>query len=400
MNDHLIDRPQYMERLHTVRDKELVKVLVGVRRCGKSKLLELFQRDLLRSGVKGEQIQHYGFDDLSNEALLDYRVLNTQVLEKLVPDRMNYIFLDEVQEVAAFEKVVDSLCKKKNVDVYITGPNAHMLSGELATLLSGRYIEVAVYPLSFAEYLPAQAASKQEAFSKYLDLGGFPYVTMIVDERTQKDYLDGIINTVLVKDVLSRKRRSDAILVEQLAKYLTDTSGSLVTIKKIADTLTSQGQKTTSETVLSYLTALQEAYLFYRADRFDIAGKRYLSINSKYYPVDTGLRRSLLGLKRPDFGHRLEGVVYLELLRRGYEIFVGNVGTAEIDFVAMRDGVTEYYQVAATVQDSTTYERETSRLKGIKDNYRKILLTQDEGYFNDNGIEQTNVLEWLLAERR
>src|SRR5574337_350123 len=272
-----------------------------------------------------------------------------------------------------------------------------MLSGELAPLLSGRYVELKVYPLSFVEFFNTLAGDKATVFQRYPEFGGFPYATEIPDELTYRDYISGIVNTVLIKDVLQRKQRSDATLVEQLAKYLTDSSGSLVTIKKIADTLTSMGQKTTSDTVSTYLSGFQEAYLFFRADRYDIAGKKYLSINSKYYPVDQSLRKVLLGNKRPNFGHRLEGVVYLELLRRGYQVFIGNIGEFEIDFVAQKNGVTEYYQVSLTVEDDRTYQREVRPFQSIQDNYRKILLTMDNGRYNQEGTEQLNIIDWLLA---
>jgi len=276
-----------------------------------------------------------------------------------------------------------------------------MLSGELATLISGRYIEIEVYPLSFAEYYShmeseSKNTDKTQLFGRYLDYGGFPFGVQISDDKTYKDYIDGIINTVLVKDVLTRKKLSNATLVKQMAAFLTDVSGNLVSVKKIADTLTSMGHKTTSETVLSYLDGFCEAFLFYQCDRFDVSGKRYFSVNSKYYAVDQALWRSLLGLKRPNLGSRLETVIYIELLRRGYEVYVGVVGKQEVDFVAKREGVTEYIQVAASVVDENTYLREVGSLKQINDNYRKILLTMDLGSYNDDGVEQINVMDWLL----
>lgn len=328
---------------------------------------------------------------------LDYRKLYEKITDNLQADQMNYIFLDEIQMVPEFERVLDSLFIKENVDLYVTGSNAYMLSSELAPLLSGRYVELKVYPLSFVEFFNTLAGDKATVFQRYPEFGGFPYATEIPDELTYRDYISGIVNTVLIKDVLQRKQRSDATLVEQLAKYLTDSSGSLVTIKKIADTLTSMGQKTTSDTVSTYLSGFQEAYLFFRADRYDIAGKKYLSINSKYYPVDQSLRKVLLGNKRPNFGHRLEGVVYLELLRRGYQVFIGNIGEFKIDFVAQKNGVTEYYQVSLTVEDDRTYQREVRPFQSIQDNYRKILLTMDNGRYNQEGIEQLNIIDWLLA---
>ncbi|MGO2742722.1 MAG: ATP-binding protein [Pseudolactococcus laudensis] len=393
----MIRRESYLSDLERLKDKRFIKVLTGVRRSGKSTLLALFQEQLITDQVSQTQIQSYNFEDLALADYLDYRKLYEKITDNLLADQMNYIFLDEIQMVPEFERVLDSLFIKENVDLYVTGSNAYMLSGELATLLSGRYVELKVYPLSFVEFFSALGGDKATVFQRYLEFGGFPYVTEIPDELTYRDYISGIVNTVLIKDVLQRKQRSDATLVEQLAKYLTDSSGSLVTIKKIADTLTSMGQKTTSDTVSTYLSGFQEAYLFFRADRYDIAGKKYLSINSKYYPVDQSLRKVLLGNKRPNFGHRLEGVVYLELLRRGYQVFIGNIGEFEIDFVAQKNGVTEYYQVSLTVEDDRTYQREVRPFQSIQDNYRKILLTMDNGRYNQEGIEQLNIIDWLLA---
>ncbi len=393
----MIRRETYLSDLERLKDKRFIKVLTGVRRSGKSTLLALFQEQLITDQVSQTQIQSYNFEDLALADYLDYRKLYEKITDNLQADQMNYIFLDEIQMVPEFERVLDSLFIKENVDLYVTGSNAYMLSGELATLLSGRYVELKVYPLSFVEFFSALGGDKATVFQRYLEFGGFPYATEIPDELTYRDYISGIVNTVLIKDVLQRKQRSDATLVEQLAKYLTDSSGSLVTIKKIADTLTSMGQKTASDTVSTYLSGFQEAYLFFRADRYDIAGKKYLSINSKYYPVDQSLRKVLLGNKRPNFGHRLEGVVYLELLRRGYQVFVGNIGEFKIDFVAQKNGVTEYYQVSLTVEDDRTYQREVRPFQSIQDNYRKILLTMDNGRYNQEGIEQLNIIDWLLA---
>mgnify|MGYP002661393999 FL=1 len=393
----MIRRETCLSDLERLKDKRFIKVLTGVRRSGKSTLLALFQEQLITDQVSQTQIQSYNFEDLALADYLDYRKLYEKITDNLQADQMNYIFLDEIQMVPEFERVLDSLFIKENVDLYVTGSNAYMLSGELATLLSGRYVELKVYPLSFVEFFSALGGDKATVFQRYLEFGGFPYATEIPDELTYRDYISGIVNTVLIKDVLQRKQRSDATLVEQLAKYLTDSSGSLVTIKKIADTLTSMGQKTTSDTVSTYLSGFQEAYLFFRADRYDIAGKKYLSINSKYYPVDQSLRKVLLGNKRPNFGHRLEGVVYLELLRRGYQVFIGNIGEFKIDFVAQKNGVTEYYQVSLTVEDDRTYQREVRPFQSIQDNYRKILLTMDNGRYNQEGIEQLNIIDWLLA---
>lgn len=395
----MILRPTYLEKLDQLRDKQIIKVLTGVRRSGKSTILELYQGKLLKEGVRPEQIQILNFEDLGLAEITDYLKLYKHVEDHLIPNKMNYIFLDEIQDVPHFEKAVDSLFIKKNVDLYITGSNAFMLSGELATLLSGRYIEIPVYPFSFKEFFESESSvSKSEAFTHYLDRGGFPFAVELQDDNTYLSYVQGIVNTVLVKDILGRLQRGNATLLEAIAAFLTDTSGSLVTVNKITNTLMSNKLKTTNMTVVSYLEKLVNSYLFYQCNRYDIAGKKYLQINSKYYPVDPALRRALLGQKRPNMGSRLENIVYLELKRRGYEVYVGSLGNKEVDFVAIKDGVREYYQVSLTVQDEKTYQREIAPFLKIKDNYRKILLTQDSGNYNDNGIEQKNVIDWLLGE--
>lgn len=393
----MISRPTYLDKLDQLRDKQIIKVLTGVRRSGKSTILELYQQKLLSDGVEPAQIQVLNFEDLGLTSINDYQKMYQHIEQKLFPDKMNYILLDEIQNIPHFEKAVDSLFIKKNVDLYLTGSNAFMLSGELATLLSGRYIEIPVYPFSFKEFITSfPKLTKEEAFNSYLERGGFPFATELNDENTYLSYIQGIINTVLVKDILTRVERGNATLLEEIAAFLTDANGSLITAKKIADTLTSNGIHTTNATVISYLEKLVNSYLFYRCDRYDIAGKRYLKLNSKYYPVDPALRRALLGQKRPNMGSRLESLVYLELKRRNYEVYVGTLGKKEVDFVAIKDGVREYYQVNLTVQDDKTYQRKIAPFLEIKDNYRKILLTQDAGNYNDEGIEQKNVIDWLL----
>ncbi|AYW44738.1 ATP-binding protein [Tetragenococcus koreensis] len=394
----MIQRTNYLKKLKRVKDKQIIKVLTGVRRCGKSTILQMFRQQLLDEGVEQSQIIFINFEDLANEKYLDYHELYQYLDNSIEENQRYYIFLDEIQAVTHFEKVLDSLFIRSNVDIYVTGSNAFMLSGELATLLSGRYIEVRVHPLSFKEYHSAFKRDATTDFQAYLNFGGFPFAVQLEDEKTFKDYVDGIVNTVLVKDVLQRKQRSDSALVEHIARFLTDTAGNLITVKKIANTLTSMGEKTTSDTVLSYLSAFLDAYLFYRCDRYDISGKKYLSVNSKYYPVDMSLRYALLGTKRVNIGSRLETVVFLELLRRDYEIYVGTIENTEVDFVAIKQGVKEYYQVSYTLIDDETYNREVSALKKIKDDYRKILLTADPGYANDEGVEQINVINWLLGE--
>lgn len=393
----MIPRQTYIDKLNKLRDKQIIKVLTGVRRSGKSTILQLYQDELLKNGIQKDQIQVLNFEDLGLASVNDYLKLYQYINKRLIPDKMNYVFLDEIQDIPNFEKAVDSLFIKDNVDLYITGSNAFMLSGELATLLAGRYIEIPVYPFSFNEFVASvPELSKQDAFLRYLDRGGFPFATELDDENTYLSYIQGIINTVLVKDILARMQRGNATLLEQIAAFLTEASGNLVTPAKIANTLTFNGIKASNVTVISYIERLVNSYLFYRCDRYDIAGKKYLQINSKYYAVDPSLRRALLGQKRPNMGSRLESIVYLELKRRGYEVYVGSLGNKEVDFVAIHDGLKEYYQVSLTVQDEKTYQREIAPFLEIKDNYPKILLTQDPGSYDDNGVKQINVIDWLL----
>ncbi|HIX35727.1 MAG TPA: ATP-binding protein [Candidatus Limosilactobacillus merdigallinarum] len=395
----MIKRESYMKRLNLVRDKQIIKVLTGVRRSGKSTILKMYEQRLKEQfQIADNQIQHLNFEDLGISDLQDYRKLYNYLNQHLVADKMNYIFFDEIQNVPHFEKALDSLFIKKNVDLYVTGSNAFMFSGELSTLLSGRYIEIHVFPLSFREFLPTvNDEDKKQAFDRYLSKGGFPFATQLNDNQTYYDYIDGIVNTVLVKDILSRKERGNANLVKELAKYLTDTTGNLITPRKIAGLMTSKGIKISPATVSSYLKNFTDAFLFYKCDRYDISGKRYLTINSKYYTVDPALRIDLLGTKRPNFGSRLENIVYLELLRRGYEVYVGSLGSRKIDFVAIKNGVKEYYQVSLSVKDEQTYQREVRGFQQIHDNFPKRLITEDSGYYNDNGIEQINVIDWLLS---
>lgn len=395
----MVPRDSYLNTLDKLRNKQIIKVLTGVRRCGKSTILQLYQERLLKSGVNTNQIQTLNFEDLDLVSIKTYLDLYNYINEHLIPNKMNYIFIDEIQSIPNFEKALDSLYIKNNVDLYVTGSNAFMLSGELATLLSGRYIEIPIYPFSFKEFLQTTELSKEEAFSTYLERGGFPFATELNDNNTYLSYIQGIINTVLIKDILTRVNRGNATLLEAIASFLTEANGSLVTPAKIANTLTSNGIKTSNATVISYLEKLVNSYLFYQCNRYDIAGKKYLQINSKYYPVDPALRRALLGQKRPNMGSRLENIVFMELKRRGYKVYVGSLKNKEIDFVAIKDGVKQYYQVSLTVQDDKTYNRKIAPFLEITDNYRKILLTQDPGSYNDNGIEQINVIDWLLKEQ-
>lgn len=392
----MVQRKQYMDKLKRMKDKKIIKVITGIRRCGKSTLLLMFRTYLKECGIEDNQIISINFEDITNEHLLDYRKLHEHVENLLIPGKMTYVFLDEIQNVDQFQKAVDSLFIKDDVDVYITGSNAQMLSGELATLLSGRYIEISMLPLSFAEYYEMVGGDKRDTWNSYFKNGGFPYTASIEDEDIRRDYLMGIYNTVLLKDVVARKRISDIPLLESVIKFLFDNIGNIVSSKKIADSLTSYGRKTTSVTVENYIEALTSAFILYKANRYDIKGKQHLKSLEKYYLVDIGLRRMLLGDMNADIGHILENIVYLELLRRGYKVDIGKVDDKEIDFIATIGGDKIYYQVSASILDPATFERVITPLKKVADHYPKFILSLDELPMNDDGIKQVNIVDFLL----
>ena len=392
----MVKRKEYLEKLIKSKDKQIIKVVTGVRRCGKSTLLEQYQKYLLENGVEKEQIISINFEKIENEPLLEYHALYDYVSKLLVNDKMTYVFLDEIQTVPMFQKAVDSLFVNKNVDIYVTGSNAYMLSGELATLLSGRYIEIQMLPLSFSEYFELVGGDRREAWKNYFINGGFPYITFIEDEDIRKDYLSGIYHTVLLKDIVTRKKIQDVSLLESVIRFLFDNIGNIVSSKKISDSLTSYGRKTTSATIENYIEALQESFILYKVGRYDVKGKQYLKSLEKYYLVDTSLRRLLLGDKNSDIGHILENIVYLELIRRGYKVSIGKVGELEIDFVAEKGIDRIYYQVSASVIDENTFRREITPLKKINDHYSKFIITMDEIPMIEDGIKQINIVDFLL----
>lgn len=392
----MVQRKQYMEKLKKLKDMNMIKVVTGVRRCGKSTLLLQFREYLKECGIEDTQIVAVNFEDISSETLLDYKKLYEYVTERLLPGRMTYVFLDEVQNVPDFQKAVDSLFIKNNVDIYITGSNANMLSGELATLLSGRYIEISMLPLSFAEYFEMISGDKRSAWNSYYRNGGFPYAAAIDADDIRKDYIAGIYNTVLLKDIVARKRISDIPLLESVIKFLFDNIGNIVSSKKISDSLTSYGRKTTSVTVESYIEGLTSAFVLYKAGRYDVKGKQYLKSLEKYYLVDISLRHLLLGDRNTDVGHILENIVYLELIRRGYTVTIGKVDDKEIDFIAEAGGDRIYYQVSASVLDPSTFEREIEPLKRVNDHYPKFILSMDELPMGEDGIKQINIVDFLL----
>ncbi len=397
----MIARQDYLDALINFRDKQLIKVVTGIRRCGKSTLFEQFQDYLKADGVSSKQIISINLEDGEYADLETSHELYSFVLYKMIPNQKMYIFLDEVQRVEGFQKAVDSLFIKKNCDVYITGSNAHLLSGELATLLSGRYIEIKMLPLSFKEYVSTfpQNANLDQLYTDYTVNSSFPYALELTRPKDRRQYLQSIFDTIVLKDIVARKRFPDVAMLQSVVRFMFDNIGNTCSTKSIADTMTSVGRKISVHTVESYLTALTDSFVLYKISRFDIKGKQYLKTGDKYYAADIGLRYALLGTKKADYGHILENIVYLELLRRGYEIYIGKVGTAEVDFIAIGDEGEEYYQVAYTVfdPDGKTLQRELAPLAAIKDHNPKYLLTLDHTPLtNHNGIKQLNALDWLM----
>jgi predicted AAA+ superfamily ATPase len=400
-----IKRERELRALWNAKDSHLVKVITGVRRSGKSTLLELFRADLIENEVAEQNIISLNFEDLDNEPLTDYQNLHQYVLDRL-QDGKNYVFLDEIQKVDQFEKVVDSLYVRDNIDLYITGSNAYFMSSEFATLLTGRYVEIKVYPFSFAEFASAfpNQSRLDLLFEDYLTYGGFPEVTNLIragQTEVVNDYLLGVYNTILNKDIVDRFNITDISALNGITKYLLDNVGNITSPKRISDYLTSNNNKTSYNTVDKYLSALTAGLIFYSVDREDIKGKQILQTLQKYYAVDTGLRRAILTADNDvDMGHLLENVVYFELLRRRYAVTVGKVDGAEVDFVAKNIDSNEktYFQVAYTAKDSATLERELRPFEKIGDHSLKILLTTDVHETEVNGIKVLNVVNWLLSK--
>lgn len=404
----MIERKEYLQKLIQWKDEQVIKVVTGMRRCGKSTLLMQYQDYLKSIGVEDGQIIAINFEDLEYEELCEYKVLYDYLKERLLSDKTTYIFLDEIQKVPQFEKVVDSLYIKSDTDIYITGSNAYMLSGELATLLSGRYVEISMLPFSFQEYCLLNRKPQEDAFADYMKFGGLPLVASMKDAPDKIDtYLEGIYNTVIIKDIEDRQKRqsessgrrkvTDIVLLKTIAKYLASVLGSPVSIRGITNYLISSGRKISPNTVNDYLETLTESFLFYPAERFDIAGKQILTGNKKYYMADLGIRNHILPRKKYDLGFSIENVVFFELLRRGYKVAVGKYQNTEVDFVVEKQGAFTYIQVTAEMTTKDTFDREMKPLYAIRDNYEKIVLTLDKLTLgNYDGIRVIHVLDWLL----
>ena len=394
----MILRKKYLEQLQLFKNKQVIKVITGIRRCGKSTLLQQFADQLLVLGVSSDQIIHINFEDLKFENLLNYKTLYEYISSKLCKDKFTYIFLDEIQQVENFQKVVDSLYIKDNVDVYVTGSNSDLLSSELATLLTGRYVEISLLPLSFAEYMSAHNdIAPHDAFYDYVQSGGMPYALSMQTGLARDIYLQGIYNTILVNDIFKRHGNTDMMVLESILKYLLHNVGGLVSSTNIANALASSGRKVSYNTVEKYIGYLTECFLLYEVKRYDVKGKQHLKSLAKYYVVDVGLRNTVLSNAATDSGHILENIVYLELLRRCRSVSVGKWENKEVDFVATTEYGINYYQVAATILNQDTLERELTPFQRIKDNYPKTVLTLDRiGLGDHDGIRILNVVDWLL----
>lgn len=401
--DVMKNRDLYLSQLIQYKDKSLIKVITGIRRCGKSSLLSLFEKHLMDTGIPKKHIIRMNFESFQFDHITNYREMHAYIKEQFTDNQeKHYLLLDEVQMIDSWEKTVNSFLVDANVDIYITGSNAYLLSSELSTLLSGRYIEIKMQPLSFKEYLDFISIDSKnnllEPFHQYLKYGGLPTIAELVgNPDTIGLFLEGIYNTVLMKDVIERNSIRDAALLENILKFIAANVGNIVSTKKISDYLTSSGRKTTSETIDNYLKFLENAFIIYKANRYDLKGKMFLKTLEKYYVVDMGILHRLTGLSNTDYAHILENLIYLELIRRGYQVTIGKIGTLEIDFVATKSNEKIYYQVSATLLDEQTLDRELRPLQALKDNYPKMILTMDQPVFNDySGIRIQNILSFLL----
>lgn len=396
-----IERASYLNKLIAFKDKNLIKVITGIRRCGKSTIMEIYRDWLKEQGVSIDQIVYLNFEDYDNFELRNPKNLYAYIKPLLIEDKMNYLFFDEIQHVQDFPDIINSLNLKPNVDIYITGSNAYMLSSEIATLLSGRYIEIAMQPLSFKEYVDGTGEydNLQKAYNDYITKSSFPYTLELNTNSEVSDYLTGLYNTIVVKDIMSRKRLPDVMMLESVIRFTADNIGNKLSTKRIADIMTADGRKIDQKTVERYLNSLCETFFVYEAKRYNIKGKQLLKTLGKYYLVDIGLRRMLLGSRSFDAGRILENVVYLELLHRQKKVYVGKNDNLEVDFVAIDENNIAYYQVAATVRDESTLKRELASLQQINDQYPKYILTLDDDPVADyDGIKRINALKWMMGE--
>lgn len=397
----MIPRKQYIDFLSKLKDKQIIKVVTGIRRCGKSTLFELYKKQLLENGITKEQIISLNFENPNDMKFENWKELYTYIENKLIKDKMNYIFLDEIQILKNFEKAVDGLYIKNNVDLYITGSNSYMLSGELATYLTGRYMQVHMLPLSFKEYLEYYGENNEtQKYNTYIKNGGFPYlINLNEDSELIRNYLEGVYTTIILKDVVSKNNIKDTMILDSITKFIFDNIGQLVSTNKIANTLASNNRKCSVNTVENYINNLLDSYIIYKISRYDIKGKEYLKTGYKYYVCDLGLRNYLLGSIK-DYGSILENIIFLELKRRNYDIYIGKHDDNEIDFVIKNNEGIKYIQVALSVRDEKTLERELNPLKNINDNYPKYIITLDYDNVDYDGIKQINAVDFLTDKAK
>jgi len=409
-----VNRPEYMKRLLEYKDKDVVKIVTGIRRCGKSTLLDLFEDQLLDSGVPRENIIHMNMESLRYRDLTDHVSFYEYVSGKITAGEKNYLIFDELQAVTNWEKAIESFRLDYDVDIYITGSNAYMLSSEFSTLLSGRYVEIRMLPLSFKEFLLfyefAPDVPVDDKFQKYLQFGGMPVLRQFqFNEARSFEALEGIYNTVILRDVLERNKTADQALLQKLVLFLCGNIGSITSPNNIGNVLSSEGDiqnvkrkagtNVAGKTVDKHIQMLRSAFVFYAAGRYDVKGKQLLKTMEKNYVIDLGFRNMLLGYRDADRGHILENVVYLELLRRDYRVYVGKVGDTEVDFVAEKPSQKLYVQVADTVLAESVLERELRPLRAIRDNHEKIVLSMDKSYITSyDGIKTLNIIDFLLSE--
>lgn len=398
-------RDLYLTQLIYLKDKSLIKVITGIRRCGKSTLLLLFEEYLLTSGISKDHIIRINFEIFEFDNIKKYKDLHVYIKSKITnKEEKYYILLDEVQQVESWEKVINSFYVDYNVDIYITGSNAYLLSSEISTLLSGRYVEIKMLPLSFKEYLEFSNFNSNsdvnEFFNDYLEFGGLPTVIELKEHpNIIFQFLSGIYNTVIIKDVVQRNNIRDVALLESVLKFIAANIGNIVSTKKISDYLISNGRKTTSDTIDNYLKMLENAFIIYRVNRYDLKGKLFLKTLEKYYIVDIGIRNELTGLRNTDYGNVLENIIYFELLRRGYDVAIGKIGSLEVDFVATKLTEKIYYQISASIMDEVTRKRELRSLQAIDDSYTKVILTMDRSIYSDfEGIKIINIIDFLIEK--
>lgn len=400
----MVSRDNYLDRLKAFMNNKLIKVITGVRRCGKSTLLEIFKEYLISEGVSADNIIHINLELMKYDEVRDYKTFYNLICDKIRNTDRYYLLIDEIQQVSKWEKAINSMNTEFNVDIYITGSNAYLLSSEISTLLSGRYVEIKMLPLSFKEYLEFDHLPKdwtlEDKFNQYLKFGSLPAVATIPQDNTMvNEFLLGIYNTVIVKDVIFRNKIKDIGLLEQIVKYVVANTGNIISASKISGYISSQvkGETTKATTVSNYLDMLEKAYIIYPVKRYDIKGKEQLKNLAKYYVVDTGIRNMLMGYSDTDLGHIIETVVYFELIRRGYQVFIGKWYELEVDFIAVKQDSKKYYQVCLTLMDEKVKERELAPLKAIPDNYEKTIISMDKTYMTDyEGIKSENIIDFLM----